>query len=56
MDDHYVYINVNNSTIYVPKLYKPIKYIKLLVQNIKHYIPIFSVGHGGPYSKPCNWY
>ena len=55
MDDHYVYININNSTIYVTKLYKPIKYFKLLVQNIKHYVPIFSVDHGGPYSKPCNW-
>ena len=54
MDDHYVYININNSTIYVTKLYKPIKYFKLLVQNIKHYVPIFSVDHGGPYSKPCN--
>ena len=54
MDDHYVYINVNNSTIYVTKLYKPIKYLKLLVQNLKHYIPIFFVGNGGPYSKPSN--
>ena len=44
MDDHYVYINVNNSTIYDTKLYKPIKssikkkpikYFKLLVQNLK---------------------
>ena len=55
MDDHYVYINVNNSTIYVTKLYKPIKYFKLLVQNLKRYIPIFFVGNGGPYSKPSNW-
>ena len=41
MDDQYIYINVNNSTIYVTKLYKPIKYFKLLVQNLKHYVPIF---------------
>ena len=54
MDDQYVYINVNNSTIYVTKLYKPIKYFKLLVQNLKRYIPIFFVGNGGPYSKPSN--
>ena len=35
MDDHYVYINVNNSTIFVTKLYKPIKsFIKKNLLNI----------------------
>ena len=29
--------------------------IQILIPHIKHYAPFFSIGHGGPYSKPCNW-